>query len=265
MMRLSALFLMLTLGLCFNIHAGKTKGWTQDKFIITMWCPPPSNDANLKILSRDGYTLTMIQSSKENYDPIPALDRVQKYGLKALVYIRPLQNKKTLDDKNKTAKLIALIDKVKKHPAFYGYFLLDEPGTNKFGWLKKLSDFIRQRDSNHLIYINLYPTYANQKQLAVFLKKPAPKNVGIPDNFAGEGASEQTVVFYQEYLRQFIKMLRPQLISYDHYHFLKDGKDGKQYFLNLALIRTAALNAGLPFLNIVQSLHNRKKLASGKC
>jgi len=42
------------------------------------------------------------------------------------------------------------------------------------------------------------------------------------------------------------------LISYDHYHFLKSG-DGDQYFLNLALIREAALEARKPFLNIIQA------------
>jgi hypothetical protein len=43
------------------------------------------------------------------------------------------------------------------------------------------------------------------------------------------------------------------LISYDHYHFLRDGVDGSQYFLNLGLIRNAALDANLPFLNIIQA------------
>ena len=45
--------------------------------------------------------------------------------------------------------------------------------------------------------------------------------------------------------------MKPDLLSYDHYHFAV-GHDSDQYFLNLGLIRRAALNAGIPFLNIVQ-------------
>jgi len=49
-----------------------------------------------------------------------------------------------------------------------------------------------------------------------------------------------------------VDVVRPDLISYDHYHFASDG-DGPQYFLNLGMIRQKALDSGLPFLNIVQA------------
>jgi hypothetical protein len=51
----------------------------------------------------------------------------------------------------------------------------------------------------------------------------------------------------------FIEETAPKLISYDHYHFLKKGKDGPFYFLNLALVRKASVLTGIPFLNIVQA------------
>jgi hypothetical protein len=60
------------------------------------------------------------------------------------------------------------------------------------------------------------------------------------------------VTAYQAHLRQFVDQVKPALISYDHYQFALAG-DNPQYFLNLALIRRAALDAGLPFLNIVQA------------
>ena len=46
--------------------------------------------------------------------------------------------------------------------------------------------------------------------------------------------------------------MKPALLSYDHYQFAVKG-DNPDYFLNLALIRRAAQQAGLPFLNIVQA------------
>ena len=82
-----------------------------------------------------------------------------------------------------------------------------------------------------MVYINLFPTYANNDQL---------------------GVKGETVAAYKEYLRQFIATVKPDLLSYDHYHFAVDG-DRDQYFLNLGIIRQAALDAGIPFLNIVQA------------
>jgi hypothetical protein len=46
--------------------------------------------------------------------------------------------------------------------------------------------------------------------------------------------------------------MQPSLLSYDHYQFATEG-DLDGYFLNLAMIRRAARDAGMPFLNIVQA------------
>jgi hypothetical protein len=78
-------------------------------------------------------------------------------------------------------------------------------------------------------YINLLPTYASNEQL---------------------GTKGSTVEAYNEHLRQYVRTVRPALLSYDHYHFTKTG-DQPHYFLNLALMRDRALTAGVPFMNIV--------------
>ena len=82
-------------------------------------------------------------------------------------------------------------------------------------------------------------------------------SVGYPQNFAGVGTSNKTVLAYRGYLAKFIEIVKPDLISYDHYHFMKKD-DGNQYFLNLALVRDAAIEAGKPFLNIIQASLWRK-------
>jgi hypothetical protein len=91
---------------------------------------------------------------------------------------------------------------------------------------------IRERDPKHFAWANLFPTYASNEQL---------------------GTQGDTIAAYNEHLRQFVETVKPSLISYDHYHFRADGGDGDQYFLNLALVRSAALKAGVPFLNIIQA------------
>ena len=82
-----------------------------------------------------------------------------------------------------------------------------------------------------MAYINLFPTYANNEQL---------------------GTTGDQVTAYREHLRQFVEVVQPKLLSYDHYQFATDG-DLDGYFLNLAMVREAAQQAGIPFLNIVQA------------
>ncbi|MCX6983361.1 MAG: hypothetical protein NT118_01230 [Lentisphaerae bacterium] len=104
-----------------------------------------------------------------------------------------------------------------------------------------------------MAYINLLPTYATRDQLGVNQTERTKGPLGYPDNFAGIGANDLTVEAYNEHLRQYIELMKPELLSYDHYHFLKNAVDGQQYFLNLALIRNASLKTGIPFINIVQA------------
>jgi hypothetical protein len=82
-----------------------------------------------------------------------------------------------------------------------------------------------------MAYINLFPTYANNGQL---------------------GTKGDSVTAYGEYLRQYLDVVKPALVSYDHYQFAVAG-DQDEYFLNLKLIRQATQQAKLPFLNIVQA------------
>jgi hypothetical protein len=158
------------------------------------------------------------------------LDVAQRHGLRAQLQ-DGLINPANLDTPAQKEKLDALIDRVKTHPALYSYFITDEPNATNFASLGKLVSYLRERDPAHLAYINLFPTYASNTQL---------------------GNKGDTVTAYNEHLRQYIDVVKPALISYDHYQFAVVG-DATDYFLNLALIRRASLQAQLPFLNIVQA------------
>jgi hypothetical protein len=218
-------------------------GWTQKQFIITFWCPPPPTDQALAAVAAENYNLTWM--------PVEGLDMAAKHKLRAMLQ-DGLLNPATLDDPAKRAQLDAIIEKVKNHPAMEAYFITDEPGAGAFPGLGKLVAYLRERDPAHLAYINLFPTYANEAQLGVSADAAERARVGYPQNFAGVGTSNKTVLAYREHLKKFIEIVKPDLISYDHYHFMKNS-DGSQYFLNLALIRDAAQEAGKPFLNIIQA------------
>ncbi len=170
----------------------------------------------------------------------------------------PLLKPEVLGDRAQRDELDALIARVKDHPALEAYYLTDEPGSAAFPGWGKLVAYLRERDPVHFAYINLFPTYANEQQLGVSADTAERAKVGYPTDFAGVDTSDKIVLRYREHLKQFVETVQPDLISYDHYHFLKSDKDGfptdgKQYFLNLGLIRLAALEARRPFLNIIQA------------
>jgi hypothetical protein len=242
--RILPLWITLCLILSASASAEEAKGWKQTKFLITFWCPPPATDENLARVAEEGYNLTWTSAE--------GMDVAERHGLRAMLQC-DLLNPATLDDPARRAVLDALIEKVKTHPAMEAYYITDEPGAGAFPGLGRLVAYLRERDPAHLAYINLFPTYANEQQLGVSADANARAKVGLPDNFAGIGTDDGTLLRYREHLRQFVEVVKPDLISYDHYHFLKNGVDGNQYFLNLALIREAALASGKPFLNIIQA------------
>jgi hypothetical protein len=233
----------------FGGTAQPAPGWKQKEFIITYWCPPPATDEALARATGEGYNLTWVSTN--------GLDVAARHKMRAMLQ-SPLLKPEVLDDPAKRAELDALIERVKKHPALEAYYLTDEPGAGAFPGLGKLVAYLRERDPAHLAYINLYPTYANEQQLEVSAAAAERARVSYPTNFAGVGTDDQTVLRYREHVKKFVEIVKPELLSYDHYHFLQrksDGRpnDGKQYFLNLALIRMAAQEAGVPFVNIVQA------------
>lgn len=209
--------------------------WKIGAPIVTYYAGPPMTDATAQQMADGGWNLVWC-TEKE-------LDNVLRHGLRAQL-TDGLLTPQTLDDPERKAQLDALIARVRKHPALYDYYIVDEPNAATFPALGKLVSYLREKDPSHIAYINLFPTYANNDQL---------------------GTQGDTVTAYKEHLRQFVEVVKPDLISYDHYHFQEAGRDGNQYFLNLAMIRQAALDAGLPFLNIVQacSWHPSMRIPNG--
>jgi hypothetical protein len=199
-----------------------SRPWTVGTPIVTYWAGPPMTDATATQMAEGGWNLVWCTEAE--------LDVAQRHGLRAQLH-DGLLSPATLEVPARREKLDALIARVQSHPALYCYFITDEPSLTNFAGLGKLVAYLRQRDPAHLAYINLFPTYANNAQL---------------------GTTGDTVTAYQAHLDQFIAIVHPSLLSYDHYQFSVKG-DNPDYFLNLAMIRRAAQQAGLPFLNIVQA------------
>ncbi len=196
--------------------------WRMGTPIVTYWAGPAMTDAVARQMAEGGFNLVWC-TEKE-------LDVARRHGLRAQL-TDVLLNAESLNNPQKLAKLDALIERVRKHPALYSYFIIDEPSAAAFPALGKLVAHLRALDAAHLAYINLLPTYANNEQL---------------------GTKGDMVTAYRDYLRQYIRVVKPSLVSWDHYQFAVAG-DSPDYFLNLAMVRNATIEAHLPFLNIVQA------------
>ena len=214
--------LALTCPCCRAAEVSPPAPWRMGTPIVTYWAGPAMTDATAQQMAEGGWNLVWC-GEKE-------LDVVRRHGLRAQLQ-DPLLAPAILEDPVKREQLDALVTRVRGHPALYDYFITDEPNATNFAGLGKLVGYLRARDPAHLAYINLFPTYASNEQL---------------------GNRGDTVTAYQAHLRQYLDVVKPELISYDHYQFTTNG-DSADYFLNLALIRRAAQAAGLPFLNIVQA------------
>ena len=205
-----------------------TAGDTADRWqigvpIATYYAGPPMTETAARQMAEAGFNLVWCNEQE--------LDTAQKFGLRALLTAPETMNPQTMNDEGQIAKLDALIKRVRKHPAMYAYYIIDEPSASLFPLLGKLVAHLREKDPYHMAYINLFPTYATNEQL---------------------GNTGDTVSAYLKHLNLFMEQVKPDLLSYDHYHFTSGGNDGNQYFLNLGMIREKALEAGIPFLNIVQ-------------
>ncbi|MCP5521127.1 MAG: beta-galactosidase [Verrucomicrobiales bacterium] len=202
--------------------SAERKTWQVDTPIVTYWAGPALTDAVAEQMVEGGFNLVWCREEH--------LDIARRHGLRALLQ-NGLLSPASLDDPAKREQLDSLIDRVKDHPALYAFFLTDEPSAAAFPKWGRLVAHLRERDPAHLAYINLFPTYASNEQL---------------------GTQGDVVTAYRDHLGQFVEVVKPDLISYDHYQFAVK-RDNDQYFLNLALIQDAAEKAGLPFLNIVQA------------
>jgi hypothetical protein len=204
-------------------EAAPMKHWQVGTPIVTYWAGPAMTDAVAKQMADGGFNLVWCNEKE--------LDVARGHGLRAMLN-DGLLSPASLDNPEQRAKLDALIDRVKAHPALYCYFITDEPNASTFPAWGKLFAYLRERDPAHLAYLNIFPTYASNEQL---------------------GTKGDVATAFTEHLRQYVDIVKPQLISYDHYQFMINGEDTGQYFLNLALVREAAQKAGIPFLNIVQA------------
>ena len=211
-------------------HAADVQSaYNPDEFTVSYWSGPPADfntgerykeiaEANFNVaLPADG-GLTVADNKK-------MLDFCKANGLKAIIYDNRIPV--AIGNNGEAKKAIdAIVADYADHPALLGYSITDEPGAGAFDGLAEVVAYLKEKDPKHPGYINLMPTYGREFPGALGTKT------------------------YEEYVRLFVDKVKPQILSYDHYHFTNKG-DRADFFENLQTIRRVALEKNIPFWNIV--------------
>ncbi len=186
--------------------------WKQNELLISYCCSAPPTEA---IITR---------AATENFNMIPAwretLDFAAKHKIKIMLE-HGLLTPKIANDPDKLKELEQLILQVKDHPALESYYLFDEPKASDFAAVAKLVDFIRERDPKHFSFVNMLPLHAVPGYAV-------PCQPGVDPSKT-----------YMQFLKDYITAVKPDLLSYDYYNFLRkpsgEPEDLLGYFVNLAL------------------------------
>jgi len=194
-----------------------------EEFAILPWSWMEGNKSAFREIRECGFNLAGFVKPEN-------LEKVREAGLKAIVsdprtHVGDAEAR--LGEGEIGRRVKALVKRVAKHKAAYGFYLRDEPGAGVYPGLKKWAEAYRKADPDACLYINLFPNYAS------------PQQMQVPT--------------YAEYLETYVQTVQPKFISYDHYALMNDGSLRAGYFVNLEVVRSVALRHGIPFWNIVLS------------
>ena len=218
-----SLYLLLTALLSLSVHGNCQENSTPANLIpILAWYGIPPEQTTLSRyleLKESGitYNLSFFNDAESM---ARALDTAWNAGIKMIVHCPEL--------KSATEKTVR---RFMNHPAVAGYMLRDEPSRSDFPELGEWANKISRIDNDHFCYLNLFPNYANEKQLGTKT--------------------------YQEHLDLFVREVPVPFISFDHYPVMGDSLRANWYE-NLEIIADAAKKAGKPFWAFALSVAHGK-------
>jgi len=210
---------MLAPRLAFGQQDDQTSAARRERHIPIMTWPGP--DASLlnaevfRLIAEAGFSVnaSFLGSREAN---LKALDLARAAGLRLM--IQDDRVSQLVDSTLPLHVLTRVVADYRSHPAFYGYFITDEPNASKFERLGLIVRRLKELDPAHPAYINLFPTYANEQQL------------GTPT--------------YEEHVARYLATVRPPFLSFDHYPVMRSGLR-PDYYRNLEIVRRMAMERGL--------------------
>ncbi len=200
----------------------------EDGFLIgNLNGPEEFTQKNFAQIAKDSFNMVIIDAKSPETN-IKALDLCKENGLKGMVADSRIQLMKSNED-----EFEGVYDQIIKdysgHPAFWGYFLKDEPDSSMFIKLGDVNRYLLGKDPTHTGFVGLFPSSATAEQL------------GKPN--------------YEHYVDEYLRMIRPKLLSYENPSLIKDGDSG-QHFQNLEIIRRQGIKHKTPFSCTLTSLND---------
>jgi len=221
--RLSFYVLVALIGFISPLHAGQdegravTAGPTRRMPIMTWPGPDASllNAETFRLVAGAGFSVnaSFLGGREAN---LKALDLARAAGLRLMIQDDRISQ--LVDSTLPLQVLTKVVADYKGHPAFFGYFITDEPNASKFERLGLIVRRLRELDPAHPAYINLFPTYANEQQLGTKT--------------------------YEEHVARYLETVRPPFLSFDHYPVTRSGLR-PDYYRNLEIVRRMAMERGL--------------------
>jgi hypothetical protein len=214
--------------------ANELRDYTHEDFVTSYWCGPTAGHTTFERyqeIKNANFTVAFpIYGSATVEQNRAMLDFCQRLGMKAIIYDNRMPRDMTGDHKR---DVDAVVKDFRDHPGLLGHSIIDEPVAGAFDGLGQVTAYLREHDPKHPGYINLMPTWAREI--------PAPPG----GQFSWLGTPT-----YEDYVRSFVQKTKPAWLCYDHYAMLKQG-DRPDFFENLETVRRVALEASIPFWNIV--------------
>lgn len=219
----------------------KSAAWPPKAFPITFWCGPPEpyiTQEQYRAIADAGFNIVMppCEGAATVERNRKILDLAGRTGLKAIISDSrmPLS---LINNPNGKKALADIVNDYRKSTSLMGYFLTDEPGANSFSDLAEVVAELHRLDPDRMVFINLLPNYATTDLTA--------------------NPSQLNSLTYAQYLSRYMEVVKPDVLSWDHYHFLTSG-DRPGFFGNLAAGQLAAHSTQppTPFWQIVLSVQH---------
>ncbi|MCD6399799.1 hypothetical protein J7L85_03310, partial [candidate division WOR-3 bacterium] len=186
-------------------------------FPILSWVnPPAATDEQYQLFAEAGFTFASYTSELETAV-------AGKHGVLAL-YALGQHDPATPEGK---ARIDKGIKTAHKYPNCCGYLVRDEPNAKDFSLLGRIVAYLREHDPGMLALINLFPTYANERQLGTKT--------------------------YREHVQRYLAEVKPDVLCFDNYPCIHEDGWRSDYYWNLEIISDEARKAGIPFWAFILS------------
>lgn len=209
-----------------------TNGFSQ--FEITYYWGPHGetalDESYWKAIAECGFTSVPLENGTTANNKI-ALTQMKKYGLTCSALWDSRIYGLTHSAATPTTAMVdtivkAVVADYASYDNIVGWWLYDEPGSDKFDVLGKITAAFKKYDPKREVFVDALPVYA-------------------------DAATQLKTADYNEYVDRFLNEIKPTYFCYDHYHFMENEPHRKQFFENFEIIRQKSLDKNLDYMSIV--------------